>query len=107
MTDYKQEQKDEIEAIESIYSEEIDILGDSPHRFTIPIKTAEYDDEDSDDDDSSDDEEATEKMEVEEEAQEETKEDFVPLTGLQQEVQSTLTNLQQGGQGGYGGQAQA
>ena len=48
MTDYKQEQKDEIEAIESIYSEEIDILGDSPHRFTIPIKTAEYDDEDSD-----------------------------------------------------------
>ena len=48
MTDYKQEQKDEIEAIESIYSEEIDILSDSPHRFTIPIKTAEYDDEDSD-----------------------------------------------------------
>ena len=48
MTDYKQEQKDEIEAIESIYSEEIDILGDSPHRFTIPVKTAEYDDEDSD-----------------------------------------------------------
>ena len=48
MTDYKQEQKDEIEAIESIYSEEIDILGDSPHRFTIPIKTAEYDDEESD-----------------------------------------------------------
>ena len=48
MTDYKQEQKDEIEAIESIYSEEIDILSDSPHRFTIPIKTAEYDDEESD-----------------------------------------------------------
>ena len=33
MTDYKQEQKDEIEAIESIYSEEIDILNDNPHRL--------------------------------------------------------------------------
>ena len=32
MTDYKQEQRDEIEAIESIYSEEIDIMNDNPHR---------------------------------------------------------------------------
>ena len=47
MTDYKQEQRDEIEAIESIYSEEISILGESPHRFTIPVKTEEYDDEES------------------------------------------------------------
>jgi len=48
MTDYRQEQKDEIEAIESIYSEEIDILCDNPFRFTIPVKTSEYDDEESD-----------------------------------------------------------
>ena len=48
MTDYKQEQRDEIEAIESIYSEEIDIISENPHRFTIPVKTAEYDDEESD-----------------------------------------------------------
>ena len=48
MTDYKQEQIDEIEAIESIYSEEIDIISENPHRFTIPVKTAEYDDEEND-----------------------------------------------------------
>merc|ERR1711972_573042 len=42
------EQKDEIEAIESIYSEEIDLISENPFRFTIPVKTAEYDDEDSD-----------------------------------------------------------
>ena len=33
MTDYKQEQVEELEAIESIYSEEIDLLGDNPHRL--------------------------------------------------------------------------
>ena len=48
MTDFKAEQKDEIEAIESIYSEEIDIISENPHRFTIPVKTEEYDDEESD-----------------------------------------------------------
>ena len=35
MTDYRQEQRDELEAIESIYSEEIDILGDNPQRLEI------------------------------------------------------------------------
>ena len=44
--DYRSEQKDEIEAIESIYSEEILIVSDNPHRFTIPVKTEDYDDED-------------------------------------------------------------
>eukprot|EP00090_Calanus_glacialis_P038448 TRINITY_DN67096_c0_g1_i1.p1 TRINITY_DN67096_c0_g1~~TRINITY_DN67096_c0_g1_i1.p1 ORF type:complete len:247 (+),score=106.38 TRINITY_DN67096_c0_g1_i1:34-774(+) len=48
MTDYRQEQKDELEAIESIYSEEIDILNDNPTRFTIPVKTDEFDDEQTD-----------------------------------------------------------
>ena len=33
MTDYAAEQRDELDAIESIYSEEIDILNDSPHRW--------------------------------------------------------------------------
>lgn len=47
MTDHRQEQRDEIEAIESIYSEEIDILNDNPHRFTIPVKTDEFDDEET------------------------------------------------------------
>ena len=46
MTDYKQEQRDEIEAIESIYSEEISVISENPHRFTIPVKTDSYDDED-------------------------------------------------------------
>lgn len=48
MTDYRQEQSDEIEAIESIYSEEIDVLNDNPHRFTIPVKTEEYDEDTGD-----------------------------------------------------------
>jgi len=48
MTDYKAEQQDEIEAIESIYSEEISIISDSPHRFTIPVKTEDYDEEEGD-----------------------------------------------------------
>ena len=37
MVDYAQEQQEELEAIESIYSEEIDIIGDGPHRFIISI----------------------------------------------------------------------
>ena len=45
MTDYKQEQRDEIEAIESIYSEEISVISENPHRFTIPVKTDSYDEE--------------------------------------------------------------
>jgi len=45
MTDYRAEQKDEIEAIESIYSEEISIISDNPHRFTIPVKTEDFDEE--------------------------------------------------------------
>eukprot|EP00092_Neocalanus_flemingeri_P005984 GFUD01006445.1.p1 GENE.GFUD01006445.1~~GFUD01006445.1.p1 ORF type:complete len:241 (+),score=89.90 GFUD01006445.1:62-784(+) len=48
MTDYKQEQRDEIEAIESIYSEEIEVLNENPHRFTIPVKTEEYDEDTGD-----------------------------------------------------------
>ena len=32
MGDYAQDQQDELEALESIYSEEISIIGDSPHR---------------------------------------------------------------------------
>eukprot|EP00088_Acartia_fossae_P000999 TRINITY_DN1036_c0_g1_i4.p1 TRINITY_DN1036_c0_g1~~TRINITY_DN1036_c0_g1_i4.p1 ORF type:complete len:239 (+),score=82.21 TRINITY_DN1036_c0_g1_i4:54-770(+) len=42
MSEFLDEQKDEIEALESIYSEEIDFLGDSPHCFTIPVKTEDY-----------------------------------------------------------------
>jgi len=45
MGDFLQEQQDEMEAIESIYSEEIDILDTSPHRFTIPVKTDDYDED--------------------------------------------------------------
>ena len=60
MTDYKQEQRDEIEAIESIYSEEIVIISENPHRwevesnalklidncrFAIPVKTEDYDED--------------------------------------------------------------
>ena len=37
MVDYAQEQQEELEAIESIYSEEIDIIGDGPHRSIISI----------------------------------------------------------------------
>ena len=35
MGDYAQDQQDELEALESIYSEEITILGESPHRFLL------------------------------------------------------------------------
>ena len=48
MTDYKQEQRDEIEAIESIYSEEISVISENPHRFTIPVKTEGYDEDEGD-----------------------------------------------------------
>jgi len=42
-----EEQKDELEALESIYSEEIDIIGECPHRFTIPVKTDDYDNDET------------------------------------------------------------
>jgi len=45
MSEYADEQKDEIEALESIYSEEIDFLSTNPHSFTIPVKTEDYDEE--------------------------------------------------------------
>ena len=48
MTDYKQEQRDEIEAIESIYSEEISVISENTHRFTIPVKTEGYDEDEGD-----------------------------------------------------------
>jgi hypothetical protein len=65
MTDYGAEQRDELEAIESIYSEEINIISTSPDkirfldtgsrvgnslpRFTIPVKTDDYDEEEGGD----------------------------------------------------------
>jgi len=45
MSEFADEQRDEIEALESIYSEEINFLGDSPHCFTIPVKTEDYDED--------------------------------------------------------------
>ena len=42
MANYIQDQADEIEALESIYSEEIDLLGSNPHEFTIPVKTENF-----------------------------------------------------------------
>eukprot|EP00088_Acartia_fossae_P021836 TRINITY_DN23207_c0_g1_i1.p1 TRINITY_DN23207_c0_g1~~TRINITY_DN23207_c0_g1_i1.p1 ORF type:complete len:243 (+),score=71.54 TRINITY_DN23207_c0_g1_i1:36-764(+) len=45
MGDFRQDQLDELEALESIYSEEIDIIDSNPHRFTIPVKTDDYDEE--------------------------------------------------------------
>ena len=42
MTNYEQDQLDEIEALESIYSEEIDICGTNPHEFTIPVRTENH-----------------------------------------------------------------
>jgi hypothetical protein len=45
MSEFADEQRDEIEALESIYSEEIDFLGESPHCFTIPVKTEDYDED--------------------------------------------------------------
>nr|XP_023024266.1 RWD domain-containing protein 1 [Leptinotarsa decemlineata] len=41
--DYSEEQKSEIEALESIYYGDFEILSaDPPYRFSIPIKTEEY-----------------------------------------------------------------
>jgi len=45
MSSFLDEQKDELEAVESIYSEEINMLSDSPISFTIPVKTEDYDEE--------------------------------------------------------------
>lgn len=45
MSSFLDEQRDELEALESIYSEEIDMLNESPHSFTIPVKTEDYDEE--------------------------------------------------------------
>lgn len=41
--DYEEEQNTELEALESIYCGELDILGSDPHRFCIKIKSEEYD----------------------------------------------------------------
>jgi len=43
MTDYAEEQKNEIEALESIYPEEIEILQESPHIFTVKVSSQETD----------------------------------------------------------------
>jgi len=46
--DYKEEQTSEIEALESIYEGDLQVLDTDPrHVFTMPIKTEDYDDEDS------------------------------------------------------------
>lgn len=38
MTDYKAEQKDEIECLESIYSEEIDMITVEPEKWRCPLQ---------------------------------------------------------------------
>ncbi|KAK7107569.1 RWD domain-containing protein 1-like [Littorina saxatilis] len=45
MTDYAEEQRNEIEALESIYPDEIEILQDSPH-YVFTMKVASQDSED-------------------------------------------------------------
>ena len=40
---HAQDQVEELEALESIYSEEFHIVGDNPHEFTVPVKTENYD----------------------------------------------------------------
>ncbi|XP_018011628.1 RWD domain-containing protein 1 [Hyalella azteca] len=43
MTDYKEEQNNEVEALESIYPEEFQLISDSPlHKFTILVKSNTY-----------------------------------------------------------------
>ena len=37
-----EEQRDELEALESIYSEEIDILGENPHRCSVNCVRIQY-----------------------------------------------------------------
>lgn len=45
--DYEEEQSGELEALESIYSEELEVLSAEPPRsFTFPVKTADYDEDD-------------------------------------------------------------
>ncbi|XP_033739778.1 RWD domain-containing protein 1-like [Pecten maximus] len=45
MTDFKEEQNNEIEALESIYPDEITVLSNEPHHvFTVDIKSQEIDD---------------------------------------------------------------
>ncbi|KAK6636303.1 hypothetical protein RUM43_009962 [Polyplax serrata] len=41
--DYVEEQNTELEALESIYCGELDILGSDPHSFSIKVKSEEYD----------------------------------------------------------------
>ena len=48
MADYKQEQKEEIEAIESIYSDEMKMISENPYKFSIAVKTEDYDEEEED-----------------------------------------------------------
>lgn len=43
MTDYKEEQNNEVEALESIYPEEFELLSAEPHhKFTILVKSSNY-----------------------------------------------------------------
>lgn len=41
--DYVEEQKSEIEALESIYYGDFEIISVKPYKFSIPIKTEDYD----------------------------------------------------------------
>lgn len=41
--DYVEEQKGEIEALESIYYGDFEIISTKPYKFSIPIKTDDYD----------------------------------------------------------------
>lgn len=53
MTDYQEEQKNEIEALESIYPEELEIIQTSPHVFTVKVASQpseDYRHEDTEDD---------------------------------------------------------
>lgn len=45
MTDYEEEQKSEIEALQSIYPDEFSVLQSTPfNRFTVSLKTEDYED---------------------------------------------------------------
>nr|ACO15750.1 RWD domain-containing protein 1 [Caligus clemensi] len=49
MSNYEEEQSGEMEALESIYCGELEILSSSaPRIFTLPVKTADYDEETGD-----------------------------------------------------------
>lgn len=43
--DYREEQNNEIEALDSIYCGDLEILGAEPHRFCIRIKSEEHEDD--------------------------------------------------------------